>query len=116
MQLQPDLRQLLRQLANAECHVRDLLLGQQPRVGKAHDEELIKHSCEVTDWLLTKDASYTVYVEQTLEDNKIFDAASLLAKNPSYEGRIKFWTNRLCAQKPQTFLLYVFSCFERGIR
>jgi NAD+ kinase len=43
------------------------------------------------------------YVEQTLEDNKIFDAAELLEKNPSYKGRLKFWTNELCAQKPQTF-------------
>jgi hypothetical protein len=43
------------------------------------------------------------YVEKTMEDNKTFDAAGLLKKNPSYEGRLKYWTNELCAQKPQTF-------------
>jgi NAD+ kinase len=43
------------------------------------------------------------YVEKTMEDNKTFDAAGLLKKNPSYEGRLKYWTNELCAEKPQTF-------------
>jgi hypothetical protein len=43
------------------------------------------------------------YVEQTLEDNKLFDAKGLLEKNPSYQGRLKFWTNELCAEKPETF-------------
>jgi hypothetical protein len=43
------------------------------------------------------------YVEQTMEENKAFDAAGLLEKNPAYQGRLKYWTNELCAQKPQTF-------------
>lgn len=43
------------------------------------------------------------YVEETLKDNKVFDAAGLLESNPSYEGRLKYWTNELCAKKPQTF-------------
>lgn len=43
------------------------------------------------------------YVENTLQDNKAFDAAGLLEKNPSYRGRLKFWTNEMCAQKPHTF-------------
>jgi NAD+ kinase len=42
-------------------------------------------------------------VEHTLEDNKAFDAQGLLENNPTYKGRLKFWTNELCAQKPQTF-------------
>jgi len=42
-------------------------------------------------------------VEETLKDNKVFDAAGLLESNPSYEGRLKYWTNELCAKKPQTF-------------
>ncbi|KAF1934917.1 ATP-NAD kinase [Clathrospora elynae] len=72
-------------------------------LGKAHDEALIVNSRETTDWLLTKDAAYNVYVEQTLEANKIFDATGLLEKNPSYHGRLKYWTNEMCAQKPQMF-------------
>jgi hypothetical protein len=43
------------------------------------------------------------YIEETLKDNKIFDAAGLLEKNSSCQGRLKFWTNEMCAQKPQTF-------------
>jgi hypothetical protein len=38
-----------------------------------------------------------------MEDNKAFDAAGLLEKNPAYQSRLKYWTNELCAQKPQTF-------------
>ena len=48
----------------------------------------------------TNDCSY---VEHTLEHNRIFDTNGLLEKNPSYQGRLKFWTNEICAEKPQTF-------------
>lgn len=72
-------------------------------LGKAHDETLISHSRETTDWLLTKNDEYRVYVEETLEHNKIFDAKGLLEKNPSYQGRLKFWNSKLCAERPQTF-------------
>ena len=43
------------------------------------------------------------YVEDTLEHNKAFDAEGLLASGNSFEGRLKFWTKRLCAERPQTF-------------
>jgi NAD+ kinase len=42
-------------------------------------------------------------VEHTLEHNKIFDADGLFAKNEDYKGRLKFWTNELCTNKPQSF-------------
>jgi NAD+ kinase len=107
------IRELSKKLAQIrlKLHIKNIFI-----LGKAHDEELIKHSREVTDWLLTKDASYRVYVEKTLEDNKIFDAAGLLEKNPSYKGRIKYWTNELCAQQPQTFdiVLAVSICTLKG--
>jgi NAD+ kinase len=38
-----------------------------------------------------------------MEDSKSFDAAGLLEKNPSYQGRLKYWNNELCVQKPLTF-------------
>lgn len=38
-----------------------------------------------------------------MEHNKAFDAAGLLKDNPAYHGRLKYWTNEMCAQKPQTF-------------
>jgi NAD+ kinase len=61
-----------------KLHARNIFI-----LGKAHDEELIKYSREVTDWVLTKDPGYEVYVEKTMKDNKVFDAADLLEKNPS---------------------------------
>lgn len=48
-------------------------------------------------------ADESSYVEQTMENNRIFDAASLLEEHPAYQGRLKYWTNELCAEKPQTF-------------
>lgn len=110
------IRELSKKLSQIrlKLHVKNIFI-----LGKAHDEALIKNSRETTDWLLTKDSNYTVYVqnrskvctrltrssyvEQTLRDNKVFDAAGLLDKNPSYQGRLKYWTNEMCTQKPQTF-------------
>lgn len=94
------IRELSKKLAQIrlKLHVKNIFI-----LGKAHDESLIKNTRETTDWLLTKNSGYRVYVEHTLENNKIFDAKGLMKKNPSYEGRLKFWTNELCEQKPQTF-------------
>ncbi|KAI9683854.1 MAG: hypothetical protein M1829_004188 [Trizodia sp. TS-e1964] len=72
---------------------------------KAHDEALIADTREVTQWLLSADrgAQYTVYVEQTLEGNKKFDAQGLMAEDPSFSKRLKYWTNELAARHPHTF-------------
>ena len=94
------IRELSKKLAQIrlKLHVKNIFI-----LGKAHDEGLIKNTREIADWLLTKDPEYNAYVEHTLEDNKIFDKKGLLEKNPSYEGRLKFWTDELAQQKPQTF-------------
>ncbi|KAF2646357.1 ATP-NAD kinase [Massarina eburnea CBS 473.64] len=94
------IRELSKKLAQIKImlHVRNIFI-----LAKAHDETLIKHTRETTDWLLTKDESYRVYVEQTLEKNRLFDADGLLEKNPNYRGRLRFWTNELAAEKPQNF-------------
>lgn len=42
-------------------------------------------------------------MENTLENNRIFDAKGLVSDEPSREGRLKYWTNELCAKRPQTF-------------
>lgn len=89
---------------------------------KAHDEGLIGYSREVVEWLLSKDRAtpYIVcvygnkrgvcirlmwcsYVENTLEDNHIFDAKSIVAQDASREGRLKYWDNELCKRHPLTF-------------
>lgn len=94
------IRELSKKLAQIRIrlHVRNIFI-----LAKAHDETLIKHTRETTDWLLTKNENYKVYVEHTLEDNKLFDAKGLLEKNPSYQKRLRFWTDQLCHDKPQTF-------------
>ncbi|KAF1834664.1 ATP-NAD kinase [Decorospora gaudefroyi] len=94
------IRELSKKLSQIrlKLHVKNIFI-----LVKAHDEALVENSRELADWILTKDGDYTVYVEQTLEENSIFDAAGLLEKNPSYRGRLKFWTDDMCAQKPQTF-------------
>jgi NAD+ kinase len=94
------IRELSKKLAQMRLrlHVRNIFI-----LAKAHDETLIRHTRETVDWLLTKDPNYRVYVEETLEHNKLFDAKGLLEKDPSYQGRLKFWTNELCHDKPQTF-------------
>ncbi|KAI9797549.1 MAG: hypothetical protein M1825_005977 [Sarcosagium campestre] len=72
---------------------------------KAHDETLIQYTREVAKWLLSQDqeTSYTVYVEKTLQHNKHFNTDGLVAENAFYGDRLKFWTNELCRQRPQTF-------------
>lgn len=94
------IRELSKKLAQIrlKLHIKNIFI-----LGKAHDESLIKNTRETTEWLLTQDSEYRVYVEHTLEGNKIFDKKGLLEKDPSYEGRLKFWTNELCEWKPQTF-------------
>jgi hypothetical protein len=101
------IRELSKKLAQIriKLHVRNIFI-----LAKAHDETLIKHTRETTDWLLTKDSRYKVYVEETLSENKLFDAEGLLKKNSGYEGRLKFWTNELCAEKPHTFDIVLAVC------
>jgi NAD+ kinase len=72
---------------------------------KAHDETLIAYTRQVTKWLLSKDRDtpYIVYVENTLENNNLFDAKSLVADDPSFEGRLKYWNNELTTKHPHTF-------------
>lgn len=97
---------------------------------KAHDETLIGFSRELVDWLLSQDRDtlYTVsvfltprsqhllmltsYVENTLENNRTFDAEGLVSQEPSREGRLKYWTNELCMKYPHTFDFAVTVCWE----
>lgn len=88
-------------------------------LGKAHDETLIKFQRETAEWILAKHSRYNVYeytqtlighlanscsyVEDKLESNRIFDSDGLMAVEPSYRSRLKYWNNELCDKKPQTF-------------
>jgi NAD+ kinase len=73
---------------------------------KAHDRTLIAKTREVTRWLLDKerDVDYIVYVEDTMKENKTFDAAGLVAEDPdSFGPRLKYWNNELARHRPHTF-------------
>ncbi|KAI9837256.1 MAG: hypothetical protein M1819_000330 [Sarea resinae] len=83
-----------------KMHVKNVFL-----LTKAHDQSLIGKTREIAAWLLSNDreAPYTVYVESNLENNPHFNAKGLLAENPSFEGRLKYWTVKLCQERPHTF-------------
>lgn len=72
---------------------------------KAHDKTLIAKTREVAKWLLSeeRDVQYVVYVENTMRENAVFDAAGLLAEDQSYAGRLKYWDNELARTRPHTF-------------
>ncbi|KAL8886837.1 MAG: hypothetical protein Q9192_006421 [Flavoplaca navasiana] len=93
---------------------------------KAHDSDLIGLTRDITEWLLSKerDTLYTIYVENTLENNRVFDAQGLVSKDPLHEGRLNFWNNELCKKQPHLFdfaitlggdgtLLYASWLFQR---
>ncbi|KAL8857549.1 MAG: hypothetical protein Q9178_005877 [Gyalolechia marmorata] len=93
---------------------------------KARDSDLIGLTRNITKWLLSKerDTHYTVYVENTLEHNRTFDAQGLVSEDPSHEGRLKYWDNELCKKHPHLFdfavtlggdgtLLYASWLFQR---
>lgn len=72
---------------------------------KAHDETLVELTREVAAWLLSEESGgdYTVYVEDTLRDDKNFDAQGLTEGKETYEQRLKYWDNELCQKEPHTF-------------
>jgi NAD+ kinase len=74
---------------------------------KAHDKKLFSKTRDMTKWLLRQHNAegqpYTVWVEETLENNEIFDAKSILEEDPSFKDRLKYWNNELCRKKPHTF-------------
>nr|POF14099.1 nad(+) kinase [Quercus suber] len=74
---------------------------------KAHDQTLIGKTRDVTSWLLSQKNGdghpYTVWVEETMKDNKTFDAQGIVSQDESYQDRLKYWTNELCKKKPHTF-------------
>ncbi|KAF1990033.1 ATP-NAD kinase [Aulographum hederae CBS 113979] len=95
------IRELAKKLAHIrlKLNVRNIFI-----LAKAHDETLIGHTRELAEWLLIKDKeTHRVWVENTMQHNKSFDAEGLVESNPSFKGRLKFWDNQLCARRPLTF-------------
>lgn len=96
---------------------------------KAHDSDLIILTRNMAEWLLSskeRGTEYTVYVENTLKENRKFDAQGLMSQDPSYGGRLKYWDNELCKKHPHLFdfavtlggdgtLLYASWLFQRVV-
>lgn len=71
---------------------------------KAHDESLIPKTRDICTWLLGQDGGrYTIWVEETLKDNKMFNAKSIAASGKGHGDRLKWWTDAMCTEQPHTF-------------
>jgi NAD+ kinase len=78
---------------------------------KAFDSKLIGYTRDVTKWLLEQQNSegqlYTVWVEDTMRDNKVFNSDAITKLDQSCKDRIKFWNADLCKKKPHQFEIVV---------
>ena len=43
------------------------------------------------------------YVEHTLKEKKDFDAQGILSQKESYKDRLRYWTDEMCKEEPDTF-------------
>ncbi|KAK3111020.1 hypothetical protein LTR53_014114 [Teratosphaeriaceae sp. CCFEE 6253] len=98
----------IRELSKKLGHIRLLLKVRNVfLLTKAHDQTLIAKTRDMTHYLLAHSNSagqpYTVWVEDTMRENPVFAAEAVLAQDPSYKDRLRYWTNELCKKKPHTF-------------
>lgn len=99
----------IRELSKKLGHLRMLLKVRNVfLLTKAYDQKLIANTRDLTEWLLrqknVEGADYTVWVEDTMRESKVFNAEGLVEQNlESYKDRLKYWNNELCAKKPHTF-------------
>jgi NAD+ kinase len=88
---------------------------------KIYDAELPPKTRELTRWLLDKDreTKYTVFVQDTLKDNKKFNAAGLIdelatryaadgstseeSARESIRNRLRYWDEDMCRSRPHMF-------------
>ncbi|THY34425.1 ATP-NAD kinase [Aureobasidium pullulans] len=71
---------------------------------KLTDATLCAKAAELTKWLLDqKEAQYTVYVQDKLQDLKSFDVESILEGDESKQSRLKYWDEALCKRMPHKF-------------
>lgn len=102
----------IRELSKKLGHIRLLLKVRNVfLLTKVHDKKLIAFTRDVSKWLLQQRNAdgdlYTVWVEDTMRNNKIFDAEGLAQMDPSYRDRIKYWNAELCRKKPHQFEIVV---------
>lgn len=78
---------------------------------KAHDSKLVAYTRDVTKWLLNQrnaeGQTYTVWVEDTMRDSKVFNTEEITNLDDACKNRIKYWNNELCRKKPHQFEIVV---------
>ncbi|KAH6648969.1 ATP-NAD kinase [Truncatella angustata] len=88
---------------------------------KVYDADLIPKTREVTKWLLSpeRDVRYTVYLEDSIKENKKFNMPGLLeelrkeyidaeemepdAPKNALDKRLRYWNVQMCRSRPHTF-------------
>jgi NAD+ kinase len=77
-------------------------------VTKARDNELVYLTRELTEFLLStprygSDLGVNVYVDNKLKKSRRFNASAILARNPAFADKLRYWTPDLCWSNPETF-------------
>ncbi|KAK9359607.1 ATP-NAD kinase-like domain-containing protein [Lipomyces starkeyi] len=73
-------------------------------ITKIWDKATIVHTNKLVDWLLS---NYTVYVQDVLKEDELFDEKQLLSRHESRHDRLKYWNFDLCEEHPQMFDLVI---------
>jgi NAD+ kinase len=95
----------IRELGKKLAHIKLKLKVQNIFIlGKAYDDAVVLHTRDLVLWLLERDHSHRVYVEDILEQNDDFNSKNIIQSNPnSYGKRLRYWNQELCAHAPQIF-------------
>ncbi|OMH86396.1 ATP-NADH kinase YEF1 [Zancudomyces culisetae] len=77
-------------------------------VTKPGDETLISLTRDLAVWLITTHFSgcpsgLTVYIDKVVYEDRKFNLARVIQKNPEAAERLKPWTAELCAEQPDRF-------------
>ncbi|KAJ8102205.1 ATP-NAD kinase-like domain-containing protein [Lipomyces tetrasporus] len=79
-------------------------------ITKIWDKSTIIYTNHLVDWLLAiREAmpNFTIYVEDVLKENELFNEKQLLSADKSRHDRLKYWTSDLCEEHPQMFDLVI---------
>ncbi|CAJ0838233.1 9033_t:CDS:2 [Entrophospora sp. SA101] len=96
-------REIAKRLARIQSPMKTVMI-----VTKPGDDKLIGLTRELAMHLIStprfgKDHGVTVYVDKSLKDMKKFDFEEMLKTSHLAKDYLKFWTNELCATRPEIF-------------
>lgn len=98
----------IRELSKKLSHIRMVLKVVNVFIlTKAHDKQLIQYTRDVSEWLLKSKnidgVPYIVWVENTMKENKDFNAQGLREMGSDFDSRLRFWDNEKCKKAPESF-------------